>query len=112
MNCTICQNIIFVTKVLLTNVDCAKFTKFFKLPQKWTDNDIFQQIVIHIKKALKFNKRDLYTELYTLSTVFRVYKKGFEYEWMGTSVLWSSNKNININKKPKILVDRHNVKNI
>ena len=67
--------------------------------------------VIHIKNAVKSDKRHLCTKLYTLSTVFYVNHKGKIMVTTGTNVLWSCNKIYYLPKKVDISVDRHNVKN-
>jgi len=55
--------------------------------------NIYVTIVIHIKKAHKLGKNDLYTKLCTLSTAFLCKLLQFIMVTEGTFVLWSSPKN-------------------
>ena len=68
MNYTICQNIKNATKVLLILYGCATCTKKGRKTVKRQSCSKKREKVIHIKKALKSDKSDLCTKLYTLST--------------------------------------------
>lgn len=66
---------------------CTSFTIFGTLSKKRQISDFIKEKVIHMKNAVKSDKSDLYTKLYTLSTAFYVNHVGKIMVTTGTDVL-------------------------
>jgi hypothetical protein len=74
--------------------------------------DVYKYIVIHMQNNRNSIKNDLYTKLYTLSTVFLCKSAWFIMVTFWTSVLYSSHKFKKYAKKNQKSVDFFEVKNI